>query len=106
MSAVDQLNDEIRQIVWEGDAETVVRMLELTRNLNTQIELENHALWAFVRADDAFEIAVEEAVTHDDLQRCDVLLDAVIAAREALRQYERPAPSYQDDLSTGPDVAL
>jgi hypothetical protein len=76
--AVDQLNEEIWNLAILGDpqaADALVRLVAGSRAIATACELENAALWAFVR-------------TCDDVLGWVIPGDRYDETRAALRQYE------------------
>jgi hypothetical protein len=82
--AVDQLNEEIWNLAILGDpqaADALVRLVAGSRAIATACELENAALWGFVRAADECECQTCAESAHP-------LLSELEAARDALRQYE------------------
>jgi hypothetical protein len=77
--AVDQLNEEIWNLAIRGDeigADAIVRIVAGSRAIATACELENAALWAFMRA------------LESDSEDIGAYWKKRSAAREALRQYE------------------
>jgi hypothetical protein len=76
--AVDQLNEEIWNLAILGEpqaADALVRLVAGSRAIATACELENAALWAFVRA-------------WDDDEGTPIGWKPIYDHRDALRQYE------------------
>jgi hypothetical protein len=82
--AEDQLNEEIWNLAILGEpqaADALVRLVAGSRAIATACELENAALWAFVRASDAISAA-------ESLEDNLVAFGDFAEARKYLRQYE------------------